>query len=281
MRKHASDFMAGSAFQGGVALCDSAGKVTLASTSTGATLSSISLGNNLKSCTVEADGLVSGTFGGRPAGEDAAPKSLAEQIAAVIGFTENEMLPIQKLLLGTLGKLEDPKATKMLIDLAIHPRTPALLVADAERALSGRRNGAEYVIEALGRHYDFLKDVLRAPPLGALADAALGMKESRAAPALASHLLDPADAASDVRHAAAALTEIARKSELPQLRTFFALYRTTAADEDLAAAVVSVARTLVKLGGPEDKALVLKAAEDPLTLPPIKWQLAQLNVRPR
>ena len=49
------------------------------------------------------------------------------------------------------------------------------------------------MLESLARHYDFLKDVLRPPPVGPLADALAGMKETRAAPALVSHLFDPAD----------------------------------------------------------------------------------------
>ena len=38
---------------------------------------------------------------------------------------------------------------------------------------------------ALERHYDFLKDVLRSPPVGPIAQALGAMKETRAAPLLA------------------------------------------------------------------------------------------------
>ena len=58
------------------------------------------------------------------------------------------------------------------------------------------------------------------------------------------------------------------------LRSFFALYRGTADDEPMAAAVLSVARTLLKLGGPEDKTLVARGAEDPLTSASVKTELA-------
>jgi len=77
--------------------------------------------------------------------------------------------------------------------------------------------------------------------------------------------------------AAAALAQIATKAELAQLRSFFALYRTTADDDSLAQAVVSAAQAIVKLGGPEDKALVAHGAEDPMTISAIKPQLFALT----
>ncbi len=132
------------------------------------------------------------------------------------------------------------------------------------------------MIEALRRHYDFLKDVLRPPPVGPLADALLAMKEVRAAPMLISHLFDPADTTDAVRRVAAALEVIATKTELADLRAFFGLYRATAEDDNLAQAVVSVARALIRVGGPDDKALVTKGVEDPLTVPAVKTQLASL-----
>ena len=55
---------------------------------------------------------------------------------------------------------------------------------------------------ALGKHYDFLRDVLASPPVGPIADALAAMKEPKGAPLLASHLLDPADTDDDVRRAA-------------------------------------------------------------------------------
>jgi hypothetical protein len=123
--------------------------------------------------------------------------------------------------------------------------------------------------------------VLRPPPVGPLADALLAMKETRAAPALVSHLFDPADTTDAVKRVAAALAVVATKAQLPDLRAFFALYRATAELENQALAVVSVARALVRAGGAEDKALVEKGADDPLTVPVVKTQLAALVGPPR
>jgi outer membrane protein assembly factor BamB len=269
-RRNGADFIAGSAFDGGTALCDSDGQITVVGAATGATLATRSLGRKVTSCAVEADALA-------PASADArSENTLAEQLADVAGTADNEMAAMQKMLLAELAKQNDPKATKLLVDLAADGRTPEALLPDVEKALASRRSGAEYMLEALRRHYDFLKDVLRPPPVGPLADALGAMKESRAAPALVSHLFDPADTTDAVRRVAAALAEVATKAEVPDLRNFFGLYRTTAEDENLAQAVVSVARALVRAGGPDEKTLVTKGAEDPLTVAVVRMQLAAL-----
>jgi outer membrane protein assembly factor BamB len=274
-RKNAADFLAGSALDGAVALCDADGQVTILSSTSGATLATRSLGRKIMSCAVEGDGLAA------PAKlDERAPKSLADQLAEVVGGADGEMAAMQKMLLRELAKLDDPKATKHLVDLASDGRTPGALLPDVEKALASRRTGAEYMIESLRRHYDFMKDVLRPPPVGPLADALGALKETRAAPALLSHLFDPADTTDAVRRAAAALAEVATKAEVPELRNFFGLYRTTAEDENLAQAVVSVARALVRVGGADEKALVTRGAEDPLTVAVVRMQLAAL-VEPR
>jgi outer membrane protein assembly factor BamB len=265
-----ADAIGGDAFPRGVALCNADGDVSLFSLTDGAKIGSASLGRRVKTCVVQADGVTAARVG-----EPDRPP-LADQIAEAVDLGEADLLAIHRVLLRALAKLDDPKATKVLIDWASDPRTAPPLLADTDPALSARRNGPEYMLQALERHYDFLRDILRPPPVGPLADALGGMKETRAAPLLVSHLFDPADPPSAVRRAAAALEQIATASELPKLRTFFALYRTTADDDEMAQAVTSVARVLVKLGNADDKVTVARAAEDPMTVAYVKTQLEVL-----
>jgi outer membrane protein assembly factor BamB len=270
-RKNAADFIAGSAFDGGSALCDADGQITLVNGANGAAVATKSLGRKVTSCAVEADGLSPAS-----GADETSRKTLTDQLAEVIATADNEMAAMQKMLLADLAKQDDPKATKHLVDLATDGRTAETFLPEVEKALASRRSGADYMLEALRRHYDFLKDVLRPPPVGPLADALGAMKETRAAPALVSHLFDPADTTDAVRRVAAALAEVATKAEVPELRNFFGLYRTTAEDENLAQAVVSVARALVRVGGPDEKVLVTRGAEDPLTVAVVRMQLAAL-----
>jgi outer membrane protein assembly factor BamB len=269
-RRLPADAIAGDPFSHGIALCDGDGNVTLLGLADGAKLGTVSFGQKVKTCAVQADSFAS------PARAEASRPPLADQIAEAVDLGEADLLAIHRVLLRALGKLDDPKATKVLIDWASDPRTAPPLLADTDPVLSARRTGAPYMLEALERHYDFLRDILRPPPVGPLSDALGGMKESRAAPALVSHLFDPADTDSSVRRAAAALEQVGTPAELPKLRTFFALYRASADGEDMALAVTSIAKVLLKIGSAEDKAAVAHALEDPLTVAFVKEKLEEL-----
>jgi outer membrane protein assembly factor BamB len=142
--------------------------------------------------------------------------------------------------------------------------------------LAARRTGVEFMLEALERHYDYLSDVIRPPPVGPLADALSAVGEKHAAPLLAAHLNDPADSPNDVRRAAHALVTLATGDEIPAVRTFFSLYRATADEDDLIAAVIDAARILVTLDGPEGAEIVARAATDPLTEAAVRAGIANL-----
>ena len=172
--------------------------------------------------------------------------------------------------------MDDELATKTLVDAASDPRTSPDLLPDARTALANRRNGASFMEVALARHYDFLKDVLRTPPVGPIAQALGAMKEKPSASLLAAHLLDPADTDDDIRQTAAALAVVAGPTEGPALREFFGMYRATAEGDDMAAAVVSVGEALASLGDKPSHAQVEAAASDPTTVPYARDRLAAL-----
>ena len=69
---------------------------------------------------------------------------------------------------------------------------------------------------------------------------------------------------------------ICTTEELSALRTFFALYRATADDPPLIQAVVSVAEALLKIGGSDGRAIVQRAAKDPMTQPDVARALGAL-----
>ncbi len=194
-------------------------------------------------------------------------KPLATQLEEAVRADDPQLVVVQKLLLRELATVADESATKALVDSASDPRTSPDLLGDVRTALANRRNGASFMEGALARHYDFLKDVLRTPPVGPIAQALGAMKEKPAAPLLAAHLLDPADTEDDVKQAAAALAVVAGPSEVPALREFFGMYRATADDDDMAAAVVNVGQALVVSGDKAARAQVEAAAVDASTVP--------------
>jgi outer membrane protein assembly factor BamB len=261
------DVIGGSAAQNGFAFCDTSGKITFVDEA-GGSKDGPKLGQELIGCAVQSGGF------SIPSGKPPGP--LAEQLGAAIQVRHAEMATAQRFLLRELGAMQDPIVTKTLVDLASNPHTTPLLLKDARELLAARRNGAEYMLEALQKHYDFLSDVLRTPPVGPIADALAAMNDARAAAPLAKHLNDAANTPDDIQRAARALAKLATSAQLGDLETFFALYRATADDKPLINAVLSVAQALLRVGGDEGKRIVAEAANDPLTQPDIKAGLANL-----
>jgi outer membrane protein assembly factor BamB len=256
---HDADFIGGAAAAGGLMLCDDRGRVTEFDAGTGAVLGELSLGEPLHGCVVNVDTQ-------RASGTPMNPKPLSAQLAEAVRADDPQLVIVQKLLLRELATVPDESATKTLVDAASDPRTSPDLLVDVRTALANRRNGASFMEAALVRHYDFLKDVLRTPPVGPIAQALGAMKERAAAPLLAAHLLDPADTEDDVKQTAAALAVIAGPNEVPELREFFGMYRATAEDDDMAAAVVNIGQALAATGDKAARSQIEAAAADPSTV---------------
>ncbi len=266
---HPSDVIGGEAVAGGVLLCDEEGKIVVLDAKTGQVTFQAAFGEALKSCVAHAD-----TYKSLPA-PGGAP-SLGQQITEAVQSREASLATAQRLLLRELGTLEDETATKTLVEIASDSRSAPVLVADARAAIATRRNGASFMLTALGRHYDFLRDILASPPVGPIAEALAAMKEPKGAPLLASHLLDPADTDDDVKRAAAALATLGTKDELPTLRRFFSTYRSTAETEDIALSVASAGEAILRLDPRDGRALVEHAAKDPTTVPAARARLEAL-----
>ena len=256
VRSLPADIVGGAAASAGFVLCDSAGKVH-ALDSAGDEANTLDFGAKVKLCVVDA--------GAEPVPPATPRGSITSQIATALDELEPDMAEAQRYLVAELGKQTDPVVTKTLIDLSSSPRMPPDLRNEARRLLALRKNGTEYMLAALERHYDFVSGVLLPPPVGPLADALAAAGEVRAAPLLGKHLNDPANSADDVAHAARALVKLATNAEFEDLRTFFSLYRATADDEALVAAVIASAEALVRVGGEAARTLVERAAQDPLT----------------
>lgn len=249
------DIVGGAASANGFVFCDEAGKLWSTGSTGGAPAELGDLGSKLIACTVQAN---------QTAESAAAPEPLAQQVQKVFENNLPSLASAYAFIVEELPKIEDPLVTKILIDLIENPRTVPSIAKRARQLLSGQRIGEQYMLAALKRHYDFLSGN-RPPPVGPLADALAALGSKQAAPLLAKQLNDPANEAGDTQKVAKALHELAGASELDELKTFFALYRATAAEPNLAGAVILVAETMIRVGGEDGRALVKQAAFDPLT----------------
>jgi outer membrane protein assembly factor BamB len=269
VRAHGSEFIGGEAVLGGVVLCDEEGKIVVFDAKTGQVSMEKAIGEPIKSCVVQAD-----TFQA-PKPSNPGP-SLGQQITDAVTVREATLATAQRLLLRELATLEDESATKTLIDIASDPRSVPVLVTDARAAIATRRNGASYMLAALGKHYDYLHDVLVSPPVGPIADALAAMKEPKAAPLIAAHLFDPAISDDDVMRAAAALALIGTDKEMPQLKQFFAMYRGTAPTDEVAHAASSVGEAMLRIDPKNARPLIEAAAKDPMTVEAARTRLNTL-----
>ena len=267
---HGASVIAGAAGAGSLVICDEQGKVTILGAGHGEMLKQLDLGQPLQSCVVQIDDLM-------PPPAQKTPTSLSEDLSVALRDNDAQLVSAQRLFLRELATENDESATKVLVDLASAPQTPPVILADARAALATRQNGAEYMRTALAKRYDFLKDVLRPPPVGPIAQALAAMKDASAAPLLAEHLFDPADTDDDVMQSAKALAILGGPPQLPPLKEFFSVYHASAETPEISAAVVSIGESLLRFGGKDGRALVDRAIADPNTVPEILPKLQGLE----
>ncbi len=203
---------------------------------------------------------------------EVAPEELVEQLARVLARSEPDLANLQRFLSRELAARPEPEATRVLIALASRQSADPILQAEAEDLLATRRNGVDFMLQALERAGPAHDPVARAP-LGALADALAALEEKRAAPLLAAQLNQLGHTAAAVERVARALEVLASESEYDALRVFFSVWRTSADGPELVAAVQSVGRTLLRIGAAPGRRLVQLAARDPLTVPEVRAEL--------
>ncbi|MFO0677777.1 MAG: PQQ-binding-like beta-propeller repeat protein [Polyangiaceae bacterium] len=263
----ATDVQGGAVGKSALFTCEASGHVTAIDALTGAILETKDLGSPVASCVVSVDAYV-------PTSRGAHAQSLAAQVGEEVGKHDPELLAVDRMLVRELGELPDEAATRTLLELTNDGKALPDLVADARLALAKRTTGLGAMKTALDRHYDFLKDVLRPPPVGAIARALANGKDKSSAADLARHLFEPESSEADLKEIAKALVALSGASEGPALRKFVALYRGGAETDELADAVGFAAEALLAHGTKDDRALVTKFEADGLTTEGVRPKLA-------
>lgn len=202
----------------GAFVVSATGRVRGLELATGAVSTVAELGASLGAVSLDATGLVVRTGGTAPEG------SVREQLVAMVRDPDNRLVPFRAYLVGMLARIEDENVTRDLLDLYTQRSIPGQLKQRIATALQARRNGAQFLIQALQEHYDYLEG-RQAPPLQVIAPTLVAMGAREAVPGLISHLLDhetPAGALPDVIAAIGALGEA---SAVPTLQRWVQLYR--------------------------------------------------------
>ncbi|MBK8253807.1 MAG: PQQ-binding-like beta-propeller repeat protein [Polyangiaceae bacterium] len=266
VHSHDSTLVAGSAYEGGFALCDSEGVVTFLDAESGRTAGLSAIGVPVDVCAVQTDAFK------KPLGSsvESAPP-LRDQIASALALRYIDALAVQRFLVRELASLEDEAATETLIDLLMGQVTEEDLLPDVKAALASRRQGLPFMRTALAVHRDFLEGVSVRPPVIQLAQALAGARDVAAAPLLAEWLLDPDTTPLELEHVAAALEQLAGPNEVHALRTFLTVNHSEAAEPPIENALVSVARALIRLGARPD---VARVSSNVYTPEPLRTKLA-------
>ncbi len=197
---------------------------------------------------------------------------LRDQLLAAAHDPDARLVPARVLATRMLAALPEAEATGHLIALCDDRRAPPPVKTAACEALAERTTGSELVLEALERHARFLAQTT-APPVGALARAAVHMQAREAVPLLLSHVRDPATEAPDLAPLIDAIAALGDRSALEPLRDFLRLYHAEATDDALVAAVGAAADALVALEGASAAETIEPLAEDPLAPEPARARL--------
>ncbi|MEY4548421.1 MAG: hypothetical protein RL685_4616 [Pseudomonadota bacterium] len=282
LRLLASPILAAAVSEASFALCDASGSVWVLAASSAQPIEQLQLGS-LRPGEPWSHCALGAGRGWPPAPRaeagGAAPDALVEQLARVLALSAPDVANVQRFLSRELAARPEPEATRVLIALASRQNADPLLQAEAEDLLATRRNGAEFMLQALERAGRGSRDPVARAPLAALADALAALEERRAAPLLAAQMNQLGHSAPALERVARALEVLASEDEYGALRVFFSVRRTTADGPELVEAVRSVGRTLLRIGGAPGRRLVQLAARDPLTAPEVRVELERELLR--
>ena len=93
----------------------------------------------------------------------------------IIWDKDNRMLPIRAYATFLLAAFPNPEVTRDLLQIYSNASTPKGLRDAVVKALSGRKSGGQYLVDALHMRFDFLEQT-QAPPMNVVAPALVNMK---------------------------------------------------------------------------------------------------------
>ncbi len=150
-----------------------------------------------------------------------------DQLVSLIRDQDNRLVPIRAYLVRLLGARPEQEVTRDLLDLYRQRSIPNALRQEIATALRARRNGAQFLVQALSgeqSHYNYLEN-RQAPPLDVIAPtlAAMGARES--VPVLLQHMFDHETPMAQLPAVIDAIADLGDASAIPQLQAFVLRYK--------------------------------------------------------
>jgi outer membrane protein assembly factor BamB len=228
----------------------------------------------VRGATFDADG-----FSGAAAGE--AP-GLAATLSGIVWDSDRRFSDdLSAYAVEELGKLPGRAVTGDLLKVVQTPALPASARKKAEQALAARRDdaSADLLVEALRQRADFADDT-RPTSVSAIARATIGTRSRPVAVALAEHLRRSETAPETIIEISQAVAAAGAVEALSALRDFVCMYRGEPFYDADPAALLAVANTLLALGGPAERQLLLFVSEEPRTVEPLRRHLQRALAAP-
>jgi outer membrane protein assembly factor BamB len=219
----------------------------------------------------DADG-----FSGAGPGAGPAP-SAAEVLTSIVLDPDRRFTDVRLFAVEQLGGLKTPGVSRALLSIlegaAEHPevarRAGDLLVARQDADAAAAFHEAVKVVPdyALSR---------RPQRLDLMARALAQLNARDAVPALVEHLRLPETDPEAAGEIARAVMELEAREHLGPLRDYLAAYRADAFFASQPGALIAAAETLLRLGGPPDRAFLFFVAEEPKTLDAVRVALERM-----
>ncbi|MGE3634135.1 MAG: PQQ-binding-like beta-propeller repeat protein, partial [Sandaracinaceae bacterium] len=193
------------------------GQVTLLDRDTGNTRWEQALDVQVASVAIDAAGFA-------PGGTSGDERALRQSLNELVLDPDNRLVAARAYAINLLSAIPEEEITRDLLDLYQQRSMPGALKEAIREALRTRNSGAQYLMAALERRYDFLEDT-EAPPLEAIVPALLEMEHREAVPLLINHMMDHETPAEALPLVVQAVVTLGQADALDALRRFVVLYR--------------------------------------------------------
>ncbi|HVV16686.1 MAG TPA: PQQ-binding-like beta-propeller repeat protein [Polyangia bacterium] len=252
-----------------------AGELAALDPLTGARVYEASLpGEVVRGASFDAEG-----FTPRPAVAQAAhPPEVTATLTGIIADPDQRFPALKLFAVEELGRQSGRTVTTKLLDLLTDQKTAPLAQQKAGEMLIGRRDAGALDLyrAALRAHADYC-DKRSPPPVEVLARAigALGPIGRSVTPDLEAHLALPETPPAAAAEIARALVQTGATDSTGALRDFLTMYRSDPVYDRDPAALIAASEALLRLGGTEDRELLLFVAEEPHTVAGLRTHLTR------
>jgi hypothetical protein len=227
-------------------------------------------GEVVRGATFDADGWAPR---GAKAGEAVA---LSETLSTIVWDPDRRFWDVKMFAIEELARQPGKEVTGQLLKITEQEGLPPAVYLKAGEALVARKDGAsaEVLARVLSRHADYAEG-RAAPAVEVLARAAGAMKAEGkpTVPALIEHLRRPETPPAALTQISRAFAQIGATEALPALRDFVTMYRADPVYDGDPTPLVAASETMLAIGGPAERQLLLYLAEEPRTVEQLRAHL--------